>query len=55
MGHFGGAVKVNGEIWSARSTGSVMPPGATVVIERIEGLKLLVRKSAEARISHGGS
>jgi membrane protein implicated in regulation of membrane protease activity len=38
-----GSVKVNGEIWSARSTGTVLRAGTQVVIEKIDGLKLLVR------------
>lgn len=46
-----GSVKVNGEIWSARSSGAVLRPGTQVVIEKIEGLKLLVRDAAAAGAS----
>jgi membrane protein implicated in regulation of membrane protease activity len=38
-----GQVNVQGSIWTARSTdGSVIPKGANVAVERIEGVKLLV-------------
>ena len=38
-----GQVKVNGMVWSARSTdGQHIPKGTVVRIDRIEGVKLLV-------------
>jgi len=38
-----GTVKVNGVIWSARSTSGVnIPAGAQIRIDRIEGVKLFV-------------
>ena len=38
-----GAVYVDGKTWSARSAeGDVIPAGARVKIQRIEGVKLLV-------------
>lgn len=41
--HARGAVKINGQIWSARSADgdSVIPEGAVVLIERVEGVKLI--------------
>ncbi|MCQ2436613.1 MAG: NfeD family protein [Clostridia bacterium] len=39
-----GAVKVYGKEWSARSAdGEPVPAGTTVVVERIEGVKLIVK------------
>lgn len=38
-----GQVKADGKIWSARSAdNSIIPPGTEVVIEKIEGVKLIV-------------
>jgi membrane protein implicated in regulation of membrane protease activity len=38
-----GSVKVMGQEWSARSvSGEVIPKGATVVVRRIEGVKVMV-------------
>ena len=38
-----GTVRVDGKIWSARSAGGeYIPSGATVRVERIEGVKLIV-------------
>lgn len=42
----GGTVKVNGEVWNAHSEGEVLPAGTPVVIERIDGLSLLVRAAS---------
>lgn len=40
-----GAAKINGVTWSVRSTGGErIPEGEIVTIERIEGVKLIVRK-----------
>lgn len=39
-----GQVKIDGKIWTARSVdGSEIPAGSTVVIEKIEGVKLIVK------------
>lgn len=46
-----GQIKVCGSVWSARSTdGAPIAAGATVVVERIEGVKLMVRP-AETPVS----
>ncbi len=44
-----GAVSVGGVVWTARSTREdvVIPAGATVRVERIEGVKLFVNESKE--------
>lgn len=40
-----GEGKINGADWSVRSSdGSVIPEGATAVVEKIEGVKLIVRE-----------
>lgn len=40
-----GAVKVGGVVWSARSlSGSVIEEGEKVIIEKIDGVKLIVRE-----------
>ena len=48
-----GAVYVDGKTWTARSAdGSVIPAGAQVTVERIEGVKLFVKpceKNEEVR------
>ncbi|MBR1497018.1 MAG: NfeD family protein [Oscillospiraceae bacterium] len=42
-----GTVSLDGKIWSARSAdGGTIPAGATVRVERIEGVKLIVRPDA---------
>lgn len=39
-----GQVKVQGKEWSARSlSGEVIPAGTTVIVEKIEGVKLIVK------------
>lgn len=39
-----GQVKVVGNVWTARSSdGSVIPKGSIVIVERMEGVKLIVR------------
>lgn len=42
-GH-GGTVRINGELWSARSLGDPVPVGERVIVEQVEGLKLWVRR-----------
>ena len=43
-----GAVSVGGTVWTARTTGEApIPAGATVFVERIEGVKLFVCESKE--------
>ena len=43
-----GAVYVDGKTWSAHSAdGSVIPAGAQVRVERMEGVKLLVKQEKE--------
>jgi membrane protein implicated in regulation of membrane protease activity len=39
-----GTVRVNGELWRARSLTGALPAGEVTVVERVEGLKVLVRK-----------
>ena len=39
-----GQVKIGGEIWSARSVdNSIIPDGSEVIIDRIEGVKVMVK------------
>lgn len=41
-----GAVRVDGKVWTARSTdGTVLEPGDVVLVERMEGVKLYVQKA----------
>ena len=43
-----GAVKLNGMVWTARSEdGTIIPAEATVTAVRIEGVKLIVKKTNE--------
>lgn len=43
-----GQVKVNGNIWTARSSdNSVIPVNARVTVEKIEGVKLIVKQEKE--------
>lgn len=43
-----GQGKINGSIWTVRSAdGSVIPSGETVVCEKIEGVKLIVKRKEE--------
>lgn len=50
-GH-GGTVRINGELWSARSLGGGVAAGELVIVEQVEGLKLWVRRpSASLEIS----
>jgi membrane protein implicated in regulation of membrane protease activity len=44
-GH-GGTVRINGELWSARSLGGGVTEGEVVIVEQVEGLKLWVRRPA---------
>ncbi len=44
-----GQVKINGMVWSARSsTGTPLPEGAQVRVDRIEGVKLFVTLAEES-------
>ena len=40
----GGTVRINGELWSARSLGGPVIEGERVIVEQVEGLKLWVRR-----------
>ncbi|NBD14009.1 MULTISPECIES: NfeD family protein [Corallococcus] len=40
----GGTVRINGELWMARSLSGPLPEGERVTVEQIEGLKLWVRR-----------
>ena len=40
-----GTVRINGELWHARSVEGAIAPGSTVMIESIDGLKLKVRRN----------
>lgn len=39
-----GTVRINGELWTARSLAGPLAAGELAVIERVEGLKLYVRR-----------
>jgi len=39
-----GTVLIEGELWAAASEGEHIEPGEEVIITKVEGLKLLVRK-----------
>ncbi|WP_163783655.1 NfeD family protein [Myxococcus vastator] len=41
---FGGTVRINGELWTARSLSGPVPEGERVTVEQVEGLKLWVRR-----------
>lgn len=44
-----GQVKAVGNVWTARSAdNSVIPKGAVVIVERMEGVKLIVRNKSNA-------
>lgn len=43
-GPHGGTVRINGELWTARSLSGAIPPGELVTVEQVEGLKLWVRR-----------
>ncbi|MBZ4419878.1 NfeD family protein [Myxococcus sp. RHSTA-1-4] len=40
----GGTVRINGELWTARSLSGTVPEGERVTVEQVEGLKLWVRR-----------
>lgn len=40
----GGTVRINGELWSARSLGGPVAEGELVIVEQVDGLKLWVRR-----------
>ncbi|WNG37314.1 NfeD family protein [Archangium minus] len=43
---YGGTVRINGELWSARPLGGPVAEGERVIVEQVEGLKLWVRRPA---------
>ncbi|MFY2558508.1 NfeD family protein [Corallococcus terminator] len=43
-GPHGGTVRINGELWTARSLSGAIPQGELVTVEQVEGLKLWVRR-----------
>lgn len=45
LGATAGAVRVHGELWNARSLEGAIGPGERVQVERVEGLKLYVRRA----------
>ena len=45
-----GTVRINGELWSARSVDGAIGSGETVKIDSVEGLKLRVRRVQDAPI-----
>ncbi len=45
-----GTVRINGELWAARSVEGAIAAGETVRIDSVEGLKLRVRKVQDAPI-----
>ncbi|WP_342381810.1 NfeD family protein [Myxococcus stipitatus] len=40
----GGTVRINGELWIARTLSGAIPEGERVTVEQVEGLKLWVRR-----------
>lgn len=44
----GGTVRINGELWTARSLSGAVPEGERVTVEQVEGLKLWVRRPSAA-------
>ncbi len=40
----GGTVRINGELWTARSLSGPVAEGERVTVEQVEGLKLWVRR-----------
>ncbi len=49
-----GVVKINGELWSARSLAGAVGSGERVVVEKVEGLKLYVRRPGAGLVSTKG-
>jgi membrane protein implicated in regulation of membrane protease activity len=48
----GGTVRINGELWTARSLAGPVAAGERVTVEQVEGLKLWVRRpSASVEVS----
>ena len=45
-----GQVKVNGEIWSAKSNGTNIPVGTEVEIQKIDGVKLIVTQMIKEKV-----
>jgi len=44
----GGAVRIHGELWAARSLEGAIAEGESVQVERVDGLKLYVRRTQAA-------
>jgi membrane protein implicated in regulation of membrane protease activity len=42
----GGTVRINGELWTARSLSGPMAEGERVTVEQVDGLKLWVRRAS---------
>lgn len=42
-----GLVKVGGEVWTAVTDGGSIPAGVTVVVDRVDGVKLYVRPAED--------
>jgi membrane protein implicated in regulation of membrane protease activity len=45
-----GQVKVNGEVWSAKSNGADIPAGTEVEIQKIDGVKLIVTQMINEKV-----
>ncbi|MHB8876488.1 MAG: NfeD family protein [Myxococcaceae bacterium] len=45
-----GTVRINGELWSARSVDGAIEPGEVVRVDSVEGLKLRVRRVQDTPI-----
>ncbi|MCE9670234.1 NfeD family protein [Myxococcus stipitatus] len=45
----GGTVRINGELWTARSLSGHISEGERVTVEQVDGLKLWVRRPAATR------
>ena len=48
--HGSGTVRINGELWEARSVEGAIPPGELVEVASIDGLKLKVRRAQETPV-----
>ncbi len=42
----GGTVRINGELWTARSLAGPVAEGERVTVEQVDGLKLWVRRAS---------
>jgi membrane protein implicated in regulation of membrane protease activity len=48
-----GTARINGELWAARSLTGAMAAGERALVERVDGLKLYLRKPGEALVRVG--